>query len=651
MKALLVEGVAGSGKTSYIADTVQHSLNPNDALLLTFSRTGYAVLQQYLESRQVKNSTVYTIDGFAMRILRQLGDTRFILRREEVERELLPLLYQQVVAQIMTSSSMDIAPPAPITPSTMQALMSDIDFFRASCAFEYHDDDMLEEILLGKLHHDWRLVRRVFYAYDNYRETWRPSPYQSESVFEHDEISSSYQQGEQGFRLLSESVFDLLQLIEDSEILARIGKKYRLQCIDEFHDTTPLQLKFLLQLNQQAQTVIAVGDRFQNIFAWRGTNTSFVFDQFVRQLNAETEQINRSYRYAQNIANLASSIIHRPIQSLAEHSSTIKTLSVKELTKISKETLIITKDFPTQMRAAFTLFSQTNHKLALGINHSIAPAILNILMVLRYPYLLNTKAPHFSKNLALDLTQFLQLPQCLLDETAKQEILHKPSMESIRMYFDIHLQENRQKAYDEHFRQALLYWCATNQENTPVYEVMQWLEQSARLWQLNTHRIYDQISRASWEGLKADARQYGYTLAQWQERAIALSKRWNEREGLRFATISQAKGREYNQVLFYGVSKEGFDMMDELSQHLFYVGITRAKKTLYFYLDDSVDAKAIPQAITHLSPDTTVIDHRQALSINGITPSVSLSKAEALKQLRQMREALLEKNRIESDEG
>lgn len=584
MKAILVEGVAGSGKTSHIANDVRNRWIPGSALLLTFSRTGRAVLQHYLAQRQVTNCLVHTIDGFALQILKQLGDTRFILSRDRIERELLPELYRYVAEQLISYAQTigeEIFLPSE-SPRLMQELMSDIDFYRASCAFEYDDEIILEEMLAGKLNHDWRLVRRLFAAYDNYRETWHPNLSDKDQALyaEDDEVHNAH--AEQGFRSIGETVYDLLNYVEESDILEKIGANYSQHFIDEFHDTTPLQLRFLLRLAKKAHYVLAVGDRFQNIFAWRGTNTDIVFEQFKQALNAETNYLNHSYRYGQHIANLANSIIHRPIESKTAHKTEIINISETQLAKVDRETVIITQDFVSQIKAAFALFSHGKQKIALGINHSVGVSILNILCALRYDYLLDSKSK-LVQNIGLDLAQILQLPQCFLPYQAKQEMLKKPTLDSIRMYFNIHLAPAENPAYHQDFRETLCAWMGqANQEQSRIYDIMCWFEKNARLWSVHSQSMYNRVALASWEALKEDARIHQYTLAQWPERVNQLNRRWNNREGIRFATVSQAKGREYDHILLYDAKENGFAQgaTDELSRHQFYVAITRAKKTL-----------------------------------------------------------------------
>ena len=56
MAAKLLEGVAGSGKSTYIANYVLNYGVKDKTLLITFSRTGREVLQKYIQDRNLDPS-------------------------------------------------------------------------------------------------------------------------------------------------------------------------------------------------------------------------------------------------------------------------------------------------------------------------------------------------------------------------------------------------------------------------------------------------------------------------------------------------------------------------------------------------------------------------------------------------------------------
>lgn len=592
MPAKLLEGVAGGGKTTRIVDYVQDYGRPERTLLITFSRTGRDVMQKYLDDRGINSqaTAIHTIDGLATRFLYELGDNFSVLKREIIQHDLLPMLLAEELERWPTEQAVEV--PA-ITATAMSALLADIDFFRAAGIESDDDEFVIEERVADKLEHDWRLVQRLMWAYDRFRASWVAPGQAQEELYEDIAGSETWHKGEQGFRQLSDAVYDLLARVEGSDKLMQWGRRYDLICIDEFHDTNPLQLQFLLGLARGARDVIAVGDRFQNIYAWRGSNTAYVFDEFITQLSATREELNQSYRYAQSVAALASSKIQRDIKSLATHSTSTQVLAHDKLNRISRETVVICQDTVAQVHAAFYFWRHSQHKISYPINHSAGPAILNLLLCLRYAYLLPAKTP-ILKHLHLDLGRFLNLPHCYLPQEAKQEMLHKPSPETLDMYFSIHLQTpslGYAPVYSESMRLTLLQWLSENRETQSVYEMMTWFEQSSRLWSASDLSVGSAIAQASWQALKEDARELQYTLAQWPERFGALNRSWSERAGIRLQSVSQAKGREYDSVLVFAATKEGFTQQSgELARNQFYIAITRAKKQLYFLPLESTQA-------------------------------------------------------------
>lgn len=587
MAAELIEGVAGSGKTTYIANYVVNYGPIHKTLLITFSRTGRDVLKKYLEDRQVdpNHYAIHTIDGLATRFLYELGDNYSVLKRDIIARDLMPRLLDDVLQA--WPMHQEVLVPV-IGPHTMNALLEDIEFFRATGLDAEASEDEIEQIVAPHIQHDWRLVQRLMWAYDRFRSTWLAPEFSTDDNYEELGEELPWRRGEQGFRQLGDAIDDLLRLVQDTDKLAQWGRRYHLMCIDEFHDTSPLQWQFLLGLARGVQDVMAVGDRFQNIYAWRGTNTAYVFEEFVQQLHAQRKELNHSYRYAQSVADISSRLIQRDIRSQASHTTKITLNQLTDLNKLSKETVLICQDPIAQVQAAFYLWRHSKHKISHPINHSLGPAILNLLICLRYVYLLDARSP-ILKNLKLDVARFLSLPHCLLSEVATQEILKKPTPDTLAMYFSIHLKppaQGQQPAYSESMRVSLLQWLSENRETQTVYEIMQWFEQSTRLWSQTDLSMAGAVAQASWQALKEDARDLLYTLAQWPERFEQLNRSWSERAGIRIRTVAQAKGREYDEVLVFNADKQGFiyqglhTQNGELARNQYYIAITRAKKKL-----------------------------------------------------------------------
>src|SRR5690606_17881443 len=113
-RALLIEGVAGSGKTTLIAQEAVQCVTQGRTLLVTFSRAGRDVLQNYMRARNLEpgantNLHIFTIDGLAHFLMRRLGDERYVLERQAIVTELLPELVSEVCLELQDSAEQDDA--------------------------------------------------------------------------------------------------------------------------------------------------------------------------------------------------------------------------------------------------------------------------------------------------------------------------------------------------------------------------------------------------------------------------------------------------------------------------------------------------------------------------------------------------------------
>lgn len=592
-KALLVEGVAGSGKSTLIADEARHCVPGAPTLLMTFSRAGRDVLSAYMQKRglvsaEQPNLTISTIDGLAHQLLRRLGDERYVLGRDAVVRDLLPQLVEEACEE-----GFDWAFTAPqINEEHMRALMADLDFFRASQAWQAESSEDCEFICEGKLHFDYRFVRRVFYAYDSYRAHWPGPEAGTESLLLDPYVAPAQRTGVFGFRLISEAVFDLLERLESETLDERFMGGYRFVFIDEFHDTTPLQLAFLFRILSPQARILAVGDRMQNIFAWRGTDTDAVFDTYVQHYSARIIHSLQTYRFGNALAELAGKLTGRPLQSMARHKTEITAVTGTTADLLAQikparwsHLVVVCRNGADRVSAAFDLFnsSDSSPALAYPLVNTFAASMLVYLYSVRFPRL----AP-MVKKMDEAVLQFLSLPHCLLDEQAKHEIAHKATPGSLRMYLDLHLRGGSVKgeAFSDEMKNALQWWL--EQKDTKAGLVAE-LETFARLSGVfslgaNQNRVLEQTAWRSWQGLLRFLSGRQASIEQWPALYARLLASWKTRGGIRFYTVSEAKGREFDEVLVYNARLGGFSTRgndDAIERNRFYVAITRAKKSLF----------------------------------------------------------------------
>jgi ATP-dependent helicase/nuclease subunit A len=109
-----------------------------------------------------------------------------------------------------------------------------------------------------------------------------------------------------------------LALLENHlAITSTLTAELDLVVVDEFQDTSPLQLALFLKLAQCAKEVIWVGDVKQAIYGFRGTNPELT-DAVVLELKKHggaAEPLNQSYRSIPHLVNLTNGIFEEPRES------------------------------------------------------------------------------------------------------------------------------------------------------------------------------------------------------------------------------------------------------------------------------------------------------------------------------------------------
>lgn len=108
-----------------------------------------------------------------------------------------------------------------------------------------------------------------------------------------------------------------LALLENSpEVATTLTDELDLVVVDEFQDTSPLQLALFLKLAQSAKEVIWVGDVKQAIYGFRGTNPELT-DAAVLELKKHggvAAPLSKSYRSIPHLVNLTNAIFEEPFK-------------------------------------------------------------------------------------------------------------------------------------------------------------------------------------------------------------------------------------------------------------------------------------------------------------------------------------------------
>lgn len=89
----------------------------------------------------------------------------------------------------------------------------------------------------------------------------------------------------------------VLNLLDEPKVIKRIAEEFDLLMVDEFQDTSPIQLAIFLKLSKIIPKVVWVGDQKQSIYGFRGADPSLM-EAVLNKMNADldVETLSSSYR-------------------------------------------------------------------------------------------------------------------------------------------------------------------------------------------------------------------------------------------------------------------------------------------------------------------------------------------------------------------
>ncbi|MEO6028494.1 MAG: UvrD-helicase domain-containing protein [Candidatus Binatia bacterium] len=133
----------------------------------------------------------------------------------------------------------------------------------------------------------YAIAARTLQAYEQYKRAWGAIDFTDQEVF-------------------------ALQLLDRPEARARLRGELDLVLVDEFQDTSPLQLAIFLRLADIATRSVWVGDQKQSIFGFRGTDPALM-DAAVDTIlaGAEPETLAQSWRSRPELVALTSDVFAR----------------------------------------------------------------------------------------------------------------------------------------------------------------------------------------------------------------------------------------------------------------------------------------------------------------------------------------------------
>ncbi|MFZ4798005.1 MAG: ATP-dependent helicase [Bacteroidia bacterium] len=93
------------------------------------------------------------------------------------------------------------------------------------------------------------------------------------------------------------------------DIVNKYKNKYQYILVDEFQDVNNLQVELIKLLLTEQTQLFCVGDDWQSIYGFRGSNVSYIVDFENHFLNAQVVKLNLNYRSTQNIVGASNEVI------------------------------------------------------------------------------------------------------------------------------------------------------------------------------------------------------------------------------------------------------------------------------------------------------------------------------------------------------
>ena len=537
---------AGSGKTRVLVTKViylikEKSIKSSSIVMLTFTNKAAAEMKERISSQlggMTSLGFVGTYHSFCVRVLRQFWepaglDKNFIIYDDGDQKTL--------IKQIIKDKKLEKKTPG---------------YFSYYISLAKNQMITPENFLENFKFHQSALVADIYFHYQKKLEANHGVDFDD---------------------LLIKTVY-LFQ--KHKHVLDYFQNKFHYFLVDEFQDTNFVQYLLTKLLSERSKNVTVVGDFSQSIYSWRGadiTNLKKFENDFI---GTKIFYLEENYRSTQKILDFAFNIISK--------NSTHPILHLYTENKQGEEVLFYQADNEQEE----AIYAAEEIVRLISVNNYREPPNFAILyrtnaqsrvleeVLLRYgmPYILVGGTRFYERKEIKDILAYLKL-------------LINPN-ESVSLERIKKLGKNRfvkfKTLYDE---------IKNRLEESPTEEIMEKLFESVGYLKMFDSEDPDDFSRLeNIKELKSVAISFP-KLMDFLEQVALVESEYSQHEKetkednrrLVLMTLHQAKGLEFDHVFIVGVEEgllphsrsidDQFQLEEE--RRLFYVGITRAKKTLY----------------------------------------------------------------------
>lgn len=419
---------------------------------------------------------------------------------------------------------------------------------------------------------------------------------------------------------------DLLSLAnkyisEDKNLLSSIKKRYKFFSVDEAQDTSMLQFEIIKKIVYPENNLFVVADDDQSIYSFRGAEPKNLLEFKKFYKDSKIFIMNHNFRSTKNIIEISNKLI-------SKNKNRYQKNPICTCSENSKIMLFKVKNAHIQMRKLLELIKQLKKDESVGIlyrNNISSIYVANYFLENDVDFFVKENGFDFYLNkILLDINNILQFSQNQTDLEIFKRIYFKLNA-YIKKDFITKL---KYKSYDENILDALLDLDDLNSFYLKKFNALrnnfkmlkklsmkykidfivnelgygEYLENYDEIQKLNSNLMIDILKYIS-----SNLNSYDDFLQRLKDIKEKLKDANKSSSNISISTIHSAKGLEYDHVFLLDLvdgefpQKNILNAMDssllEEERRLFYVAMTRAKKSLTLFTIKTRNEKAVDTSI------------------------------------------------------
>lgn len=555
---LLVLAIPGSGKTTMLLERIKflsEYIDSSKILNLTFSRIQANDMKKRFDS---KDSNFMTIHAFCYLIIRnylkKYNRQVNLIEDEKIYNKynLVGEIYKNINKKKMSKEDLNL-------------FFQKISFMKNSLL----DTSYLDKLEISK-------VKEIYQTYERIKKEKHLLDFDDMQVY-------------------------ALELLNDESLLRSIKNKYKYFQLDEGQDTSLLQFKILEKIVMPENNLLVVADDDQSIYSFRASNPTYLLNFTKIYKEAKIMTLDTNYRSGKEIIKLASTFIkqnkNRYKKDFKVNRKNPSQIKIKSFKNFSKEYAYILENIDKNentgilFRNNISAISLISYLLENNINFSINSKIMDFFESKIFLDMINIINFSNDFNNVEIFSEIYYKISSYLSKDDIEKLKYKPVNENIFEFFE--------NSDIEDFKKDALFNIEKKLNHLRKLDIN---KKISFIYQSLSYKDYiDMLSRKYKEetvnkDIYIESLKY-FTkscenLDQVYEKIKIIEKKSKSlsENNLKLSTIHSSKGLEYDTVFVIDLIKNEFPIiLDEENyferleeeRRIFYVGLTRARDSLY----------------------------------------------------------------------